>query len=184
MAALALALESELAPTAALQLSRALKICRRSPNCSPPQRAAAKMQVARLGWAFVTEARKAKGGTGISPNLRDALKAVQGCIAFATSGAPKVETATSVVDARQRDEETLSRQLAWAWNFCLFYTYIYRSSIGLRGIVTSTAFHNGAIRDLARGSRLQRGTIGNRSEASRWNFVETSAQLRSEWSRM
>ena len=69
MAALALALESELAPTAALQLSRALEIIRRSPNFSPPQRAAAKMQVARLGWAFVTEARKAKGGAVISPNL-------------------------------------------------------------------------------------------------------------------
>ena len=105
MAALALALESELAPTAALQLSRALEIFLCSPNFSPPQRAAAKMQVTRLGWAFVTEARKAKGGTVISPNLRDALKAVQGCIAFATSGAPKVETATSVVDARQRDED-------------------------------------------------------------------------------
>ena len=37
---------------------------------------------------------------------------------------------------------------------------------------------------MARGSRIQRGTIGNRSEASRWNFVETSWQLRSEWSRM
>ena len=37
---------------------------------------------------------------------------------------------------------------------------------------------------MARGSRLQRGTIGNRSEASRWNFVETSWQLRGEWSRM
>ena len=37
---------------------------------------------------------------------------------------------------------------------------------------------------MARGLRLQRGTIGNRSEASRWNFVETSWQLRSEWSRM
>jgi hypothetical protein len=37
---------------------------------------------------------------------------------------------------------------------------------------------------MARGSRLQRGTIGNRSEASRWNFVETSWQLRNEWSRI
>ena len=37
---------------------------------------------------------------------------------------------------------------------------------------------------MTRGLRLQRGTIGNRSEASRWNFVETSWQLRSEWSRM
>jgi hypothetical protein len=37
---------------------------------------------------------------------------------------------------------------------------------------------------MARGSRLQRGTIGNRSEAIRCNFVETSWQLRSEWSRM
>ena len=100
MAALALALESELAPTAALQLSRALEIFRRSPKFSPPQRAAAKMQVTRLGWAFVTEARKAKGGIATSPNLRDAFKTVQGCIAFATSGAPKVETATSAVDAR------------------------------------------------------------------------------------
>ena len=105
MAALALALESELAPTAALQLSRALEIVQRSSKFSPPQRVAAKMHVARLGWALVTEARKAKGGTVISPNLRDALMAVQGCIAFATSRAPKVETATSVVDARQRDED-------------------------------------------------------------------------------
>ena len=31
---------------------------------------------------------------------------------------------------------------------------------------------------MARGLRLPRGTIGNRSEASRWNFVETSRQLR------
>ena len=105
MAALALALESELAPTAALQLSRAMEIVHRSSKFSPPQRVAAKMHVARLGWAFVTEARKENGGTTASSNLRDAMKAVQGCIAFATSGAPKVETATSVVDARQRDED-------------------------------------------------------------------------------
>jgi hypothetical protein len=71
-AALALALESEVAPAAACTLSQALEIFRRSPNFSPPQRAAAKMQVARLGWACVTEARKAKGGTAISPTLRDA----------------------------------------------------------------------------------------------------------------
>ena len=48
-AALALALESEVAPAAARTLSQALEIFRRSPNFSPPQRAAAKMQVARLG---------------------------------------------------------------------------------------------------------------------------------------
>ena len=70
MAALALALESELAPTAALQLSRALEIFRRSSKFSPPQRVAAKMHVARLGWALVTEARKEKGGTIASSNLR------------------------------------------------------------------------------------------------------------------
>ena len=103
MAALALALESELAPTAALQLSRALEIVQRSSKFSPPQRVAAKMHVARLGWAFVTEARKENGGTTASSNLRDAMKAVQGCIAFATSGAPKVETATSAVETHQRD---------------------------------------------------------------------------------
>ena len=105
MAALALALESELAPTAALQLSRALEIVQRSSKFSPPQRVAAKMHVARLGWAFVTEARKENGGTTASSNLRDAMKAVQGCIAFATSGAPKVETATSAVETHQRDED-------------------------------------------------------------------------------
>ena len=56
------------------------------------------MHVARLGWAFVTEARKENGGTTASSNLRDAMKAVQGCIAFATFGAPKAKTASSVVD--------------------------------------------------------------------------------------
>ena len=105
MAALALALESELAPTAALQLSRALEIVQRSSKFSPPQRVAAKMHVARLGWAFVTEARKENGGTTASSNLRDAMKAVQGCIAFATSGAPKAKTASSVVEACKRDED-------------------------------------------------------------------------------
>jgi hypothetical protein len=52
LVALALALqESEVAPAAALALSRALEIARRSPKFSPPQRAAAIMQVrtARLG---------------------------------------------------------------------------------------------------------------------------------------
>jgi hypothetical protein len=88
MATLALALESEVATAAARSLSQALEIFRRSRKLSPPQRAAATMHMARLGLAFVTEARKAKGGTTISPNLRDALKAVHGCIAFATSGAP------------------------------------------------------------------------------------------------
>jgi hypothetical protein len=47
--ALALALQSEVAPAAARSLSQALEIFQRSPNFSPPQRAAAKMQVARLG---------------------------------------------------------------------------------------------------------------------------------------
>jgi hypothetical protein len=108
MAALALALESELPPTAALQLSRALEIVRRSSKFSPPQRVAAKMHVARLGWALVTEARKEKGGTTASSNLRDAMKAVCGCIAFATSGAPKVETATSAVEACKRAEDAWS----------------------------------------------------------------------------
>jgi hypothetical protein len=74
MAALALALESELAPAAALQLSRALKIVRHSSKFSPPQRAAAKMHVARLGWALVMEARKEKGGTTASSNLREGSK--------------------------------------------------------------------------------------------------------------
>ena len=105
MAALALALESELAPTAALQLSRAMEIVHRSSKFSPPQRVAAKMHVARLGWAFVTEARKENGGTTASSNLRDAMKAVQGCIAFATSGAPKAHTSSSVVEACKRDED-------------------------------------------------------------------------------
>ena len=99
MAALALALESEVAPAAARSLSQALEIFRCSPNFLPPQRAAAKMHVARLGWAFVTEARKEKGGTIAPPNLRNATKVVCGCIAFATSGAPKVETATSAAEA-------------------------------------------------------------------------------------
>ena len=108
MAALALALESELAPTAALQLSRAMEIVHRSSKFSPPQRVAAKMHVARLGWALVTEARKEKGGTTASSNLRDAMKAVCGCIAFATSGAPKVETATSAVEACKRAEDAWS----------------------------------------------------------------------------
>jgi hypothetical protein len=106
MAALALALESEVAPVVARSLSQALEIFRRSLKFSPPQRAAAKMHVTRLGWALVTEARKEQGGaTDASPNLRDAEKAVCGCIAFATSGAPKVETATSAVEACQRDED-------------------------------------------------------------------------------
>ena len=47
----------------------------------------------------------------------------------------------------------------------------------LRAIVTSTASQN------CRGLRLQRGAIGNRIEASLWNFVETSWQPRSERSR-
>jgi hypothetical protein len=64
------------------------------------------MHVARLGWAFVTEARKEKGGTTTSPNLRGAMKVVRGCIAFATSGAPKVETTTSAVEAWKCDEDT------------------------------------------------------------------------------
>jgi hypothetical protein len=95
MTALALALESEVAPAAAHTLSQALEIFWRSRKFSPPQRAAAKMRVARLGWAFVTEARKEKGARRAcdSPTLRDAMKAVQGYIAFATSGAPKAETA-------------------------------------------------------------------------------------------
>jgi hypothetical protein len=45
LAALALALELEVAPAVALQLSRALEIVRRSPKFSPPQRAAVKMHV-------------------------------------------------------------------------------------------------------------------------------------------
>ena len=63
------------------------------------------MHVARLGWALVTEARKEKGGTTASSNLRDAVKAVCGCIAFATSGAPKAKTASSAVEACKRDED-------------------------------------------------------------------------------
>ena len=99
LVAMALALESKVAPAAALALSRALE------KLSPSQQAAAIIHAARLGWAFVTEARKEKGGTTASPDLRDAMKAVRGCIAFATSGAPKVQTTTSVVDACKRDED-------------------------------------------------------------------------------
>jgi hypothetical protein len=96
LVALSLALESEVALAVALELSRALEKARRSPYFSPPQRAAAIMHVARLGWALVTEARKVKGGTTASPNLKDAV---------ATSGPPKVEIATFAVDAHKRDED-------------------------------------------------------------------------------
>jgi hypothetical protein len=101
MAALVLVLESELAPAVALQLPRALEIIRCSSKFSPPQRAAAKMHVTMLGWALVTEARKEKGSTTASSNLRDAMKAVCG----SASGAPKAETASSVVEACKRDED-------------------------------------------------------------------------------
>jgi hypothetical protein len=61
--------------------------------------------VARLSSALVSEARKEKGGTTASRNLKDTMKAVLGCIAFATSGPPKVEISTSVVEAHKRDED-------------------------------------------------------------------------------
>ena len=60
---LELALESELAPAVALELSRALGMARRWPDFSPPQRAAVITHVARLGWALVMKARKEKGDT-------------------------------------------------------------------------------------------------------------------------
>ena len=82
LVALALALESKVDPTAALELSRALEMIWRLPHFSSPQRAEAKMLLARHGWASVTVARKAKGGNPASPNLKDAV---------ATSGRPKVE---------------------------------------------------------------------------------------------
>ena len=95
---LALALESEVAPAAALELSSALGTARRWPDFSPPQRAAAITHVARLGWALVMKARKEKGDTTglsvVSPNLMDAA---------ATSGAPKVDTTTSAVKTCKRD---------------------------------------------------------------------------------
>ena len=46
---LALALESEVAPAAALELSSALGTARRWPDFSPPQRAAVITHVAKLG---------------------------------------------------------------------------------------------------------------------------------------
>ena len=106
MATMALVLGSEVALAAARSLAHALEIFRRSRKVLPPQRAAAKMRVARLGWAFVTEARKERvvRRAADSPDLRDAMKAVQGCIAFATSGAPKAKTASSVMEACKRDE--------------------------------------------------------------------------------
>ena len=61
-----MALELEVSPAATLETAR------HSPKFSPPQRAAATMHVARRGYALVTEARKAKGGTTASPNLKDA----------------------------------------------------------------------------------------------------------------
>jgi hypothetical protein len=63
------------------------------------------MHVARRGWALVTEARKKKGGTTASSNMRDAVKAVCGYIGFATSWAPKAERATFAVKACKRDED-------------------------------------------------------------------------------
>ena len=91
---LALALESEVAPAAALEVSRSLDTVRRSPDFSPSQRAAVITHVAGLGWALVMKARKEKGGVTASPNLKDAA---------ATSGTPKVGTATSTVNACKRD---------------------------------------------------------------------------------
>ena len=90
MTALALALESEVAPAAALEVSRSLDTVRRSPDFSPSQRAAVITHVAGLGWALVMKARKEKGGVTASPNLKDAA---------ATSGTPKVETTTSATEA-------------------------------------------------------------------------------------
>ena len=92
--ALALMLESEVAPAAARELSRALERIRRSTVFSPPQRAEAKLQVARQCWALVTAARKEKGGATASPNLKDAA---------AASEARKVDTTTFAVNACKRD---------------------------------------------------------------------------------
>jgi hypothetical protein len=89
----AFALESEVDPEVALQMSLELEMIRGFP---PPQRVAAKFLVARHFMAFVTAARKEKGGNLASPNLKDAT---------ATSGAPKMETATSAVETRKRDDD-------------------------------------------------------------------------------
>ena len=96
LVALALAVESEVDLAAALELSRALEMIRRSPTFSSPQRAEAKILVARHCWALATAARKEKGGNLASPNLKDAV---------ASSRASKVETATSAVETRKRDED-------------------------------------------------------------------------------
>ena len=60
---LELALESEVASAAALELTWALGTARRSPDFSPPQQAAVITHVAMLGWALVMKARKEKGDT-------------------------------------------------------------------------------------------------------------------------
>ena len=87
-----------MAPAAALELSRAQDMIRRSPTFSPPQRVEAKMLVARHCWALVMAARKEKGGFHPRFIVKDAV---------ATSQAPKVETVfvTSAVDIGKRDEE-------------------------------------------------------------------------------
>ena len=84
---LAFALESEVDPETALQMSLELEMIRGFPP---------KFFVARHFMAFVTAARKEKGGNLASPNLNDAA---------ATSRAPKVETATCAVETRKRDED-------------------------------------------------------------------------------
>ena len=90
---LAVALETEVAPEAALEMAMELEMIRELP---PSQRAAAKFRMGEHFFAFVTAARKEKGGNLAAPNLKDAA---------ATSGAPKVDTATSAVETRQRDED-------------------------------------------------------------------------------
>ena len=90
---LAFALETKVAPEAALEMAMELEMIRELP---PSQRAAAKFRMGEHFFAFVTAARKEKGGNLAAPNLKDAA---------ATSGAPKVDTTTSAVEnptARRR----------------------------------------------------------------------------------
>ena len=67
-----------------LKLAKVHRVTKSDPTFSPSQHAEAKHTLSRQYFAFVTAARK------------DAL---------ATSGAPKVETATSAVETRQRDKD-------------------------------------------------------------------------------
>jgi hypothetical protein len=75
----------------------------------------------------------------------------------------------------------LSRQLACTWNFVLYvYLAVFYRAPRDRDLNIIPKWCGTS---MARGLRLQRITIENRSEASRrWNFVETSWQFRSKWS--